>query len=60
MGDAVFTGALGENRTSHHQPKLDFKGADPASRNSLVSTPQADKKKICMDKTSSSLEFSAT
>jgi hypothetical protein len=28
MGDAVFTGALDENRPSHHQPKLEFKGAD--------------------------------
>jgi hypothetical protein len=30
--------SIGETRPSHHQPKLDFKGIDPASRNSLVST----------------------
>src|SRR5216684_2619258 len=44
-----------KHRQSHGLPK-----ARPVPENSLVSTTQADKKKTCVDKTSSSWEFSAT
>jgi hypothetical protein len=36
-----------------------FLKAGPVSENSLVSTSQADKKKTCVEKTSSNWEFSA-